>query len=296
MTEVVRKGGNSPVRIGASVVVARAQSWQIQDSRNPQREYQLGTVPAIGSNMDAWRYRGTLSVHPIDTQVERALIAEATATNPVTLANLMGMTALSITGPDESLGGALFESVRYTANAPSGVFTANWTFRGTSRGAGATISAPATTGQINFLPKNIMVQFGSLASNLLRVRSIEISAQARNEEAFQFTSGSPWYVDTKEPAVSITIGWWKTRDGTSPGTFAYDLRPAPNEDDPDSLEIQLVPEGGDWDDAGNVQFLLTNVVATGVQNSVSVNSMAEDENTYTADDPTTGGITVQVLS
>ena len=296
MAEVVYRGGNHPVRVGASIVPYLVQSWQINDTRNPQKEYMLGQEAAIGTSMDAWRYRGQMTVHPVDTQVERALIAEGTATSPVTLVDLLEATALALYGPNESLGGAVVESLRYTANAPSGIYMASYSFRGSSRGAGASITAASAPSQINFLPKNIMVQFGTLGSNLLRVRRMEIALNIRTEEAFEFSNEDPWYLDRKEPACTVTLGWFMSRDDTSPGTLAYDYRPAPDEDDPDDLEIQLVPNGGDWDDAGNIKITLANIVSTDIRNSVNVNALGEDESSYTADDSTTGGFQIEVIA
>lgn len=295
MAEIVRVGGNHPVRIGASNVLYRVQSFDINKERTLQQQYQLGTDAAVGTLAEPWRYSAGMEVNLIDTQVERALIGETTATNPVTLLDLFGATGVTVYTPDESLVGGVVESVRYSASTPNGKLSSTWRLRGTSEGAGAVIADPSTSGEVAFLPKSIMVRFDSLGSNLLRVRGMEINLQVRTDDWFQFGSESPWYEFRAEPATRFTLRWYKTRDDTTPGTFNYDLRPMPSESAPDDVEIQIGSYGAAWDASGNIQYLLPGVVAAGFPRSARVNQEAGDEISYSAFDAATGGFTAQVL-
>lgn len=295
MAEIVRRGGNHPIRIGASGVVYRAQSWDMRNARTPNKRYQLGTIPAIGTQFDPWTYRATLEVTPIDTQVERLLTAKSGANDTVTLTDFLNATGLQIYTPDESLVGAVIESLRYQSSVPNNVFTATYNLRGTSEGAKAVITDPTTSGLLSYMPKHIEVRFDSFPTKLLRIKSMDINLALRSAEWFEFSNANPWYVDRTEPATTFTLTWYKSRDATTPETFDYDTRPKPDEGSPDGVEIQLIPAGGAWDAAGNLQFILTNVVTSDVGRNVRVNAEANDEISYTADSATTGGFSVKLL-
>lgn len=299
MTEVVYTGGNYPVSVGG-VVIARVQSVNINRTRTLTDEYQMGTEESIGQSEGPWSYMVEIALNTKDTQLERALVGEATATNPVNLLDLISASGVSVVTPTRTVGTCIFQSVRYSASVPDTTFNASWQLKGLSISGGGSVSAPATTGVIAFKPRHIMVRFASLSSmgtNVLRVKTFNLTVQARNEDWYEFANSSPWFVDSLSPSVALTLGFYGSRDGASPGTNAYDIRPVPNSSSPDDVEIQLVPDGAAWDDAGNIKFEIPNIVVSDDGTSGSTQSSVDDSLTYSASDPgSTGGFQVTVLS
>ena len=299
MAEVVYTGGNYPVKVGG-VVINRVQSVNINRTRTLSDEYQMGTEESLGQSEGPWTHTVEIAVNPIDTQMERAIVAEATATNPVNLLDLMSATAVDVITPTRTSGDCIFQSVRYSASVPDTTFNATWQLKGLSTSAGASVAAPTTTGVVSFKPKHIMVRVASLASmgtTLLRIKSININVAVRNEDWFEFANEDAWYTDTMSPTVTLSLTFYGSRDSVSPGTLAYDKRPTPDASAPDDFEIQLAPDGAVWDAAGNIKFEIANVIVSDDGTSGSTESSVDDTLTYSASDPgSTGGFQVTVIA
>lgn len=299
MAEVVYTGGNYPVKVGG-IVIDRVQSVNINRTRTLSDEYQMGTEESLGQSEGPWSHSVEITVNPINTQLERALIAQVTTTAAVTLPDLMTATAVDVITPTRTSGDCVFQSVRYSASVPDTTFNATWQLKGLSLSAGASVAAPATTGVVSFKPKNIMVRVASLASmgtTLLRVKSMNINVAARNEDWFEFSNADAWYTDSMSPTVTFSLTFYGSRDSVSPGTTAYDKRPIPDASAPDDFEIQLAPSGAAWDASGNIQIQIANVIVSDDGTSGSTESPIDDTLTYSASDPGgTGGFSIAVLA
>lgn len=299
MAEVVYTGGNYPVKVGG-IVIDRVQSVNIARSRTLTDEYQMGTEESLGQSVGTWGHTVEITMNPINTQMERALIAETTATDPVTLTALAAAAAVDVITPTRTSEDCIFQSVRYSASVPDTTFSATWQLKGLNTTTGAAVAAPATTGVVSFKPKNIYVRVASLSSmgtTLLRVKSLNINVAVRNEDWFEFSNEDPWYVDSMAPTVTMSLTWHGSRDSVAPGTLAYDKRPVPEASAPDDFEIQLIPDGAAWDAAGNIKIEIANVIASDDGTGGSTDSSIDDTITYSASDPGgTGGFQISVIA
>lgn len=271
MAETLYKGSNTPVKI-ASTVIPRAQEFSIAADRTAEAEYELGNESPAGTSTSPWMYTARLSYHPISTLVERAAIGqEATAGYVVKLADLMGATGLTITSPINGVSGAIVSGVEYSVSVPNGKWLCNMDIKATGLTGATTVAAPAVAGVGAYRAKHIYVRCESLVANLLRVRSITVSARYSAEDDYQLSSADPFAIFATAPNVTAQIEWYLNTESVNPGTNATDLRPVLEDASGVDFEVQVVPAGSSWSSVGNIRMLLKNMttdkrnIATRVQ-------------------------------
>lgn len=299
MAETIYKASNSPVKI-ASTVIPRVQDFSITTDRQSEAEYELGNLGPAGTSVGSWTYNGRMSFHPISTLAERAWIGQtATATYVVKLADIMSATGVPITTPGAGLTGAMVTGLEYSVSVPNGKWACSMDFKATGISGTTTVAAPAVSGAGAYRAKHIFAQFETLASNLLRIKSLRLRAGYTAEDLYQLSSGDPFALDNTQPVVTADIEWYWLYENTNPGANATDLRPILEEASGTDLEIQVVPTGlgTDWDDAGNIRIFLQNLTTTSRGMSVGIGQQSTHSIGYTSGgDATTYGWSVEVLA
>ncbi len=299
MAETIYKASNSPVKI-ASTVIPRVQDFSITTDRQSEAEYELGNLGPAGTSVGSWTYNGRMSFHPISTLAERAWIGQtATATYVVKLADIMSATGVAITAPGAGLTGAMVTGLEYSVSVPSGKWACSMDFKATGISGTTTVTAPAVSGAGAYRAKHIFAQFETLASNLLRIKSLRLRAGYTAEDLYQLSSGDPFALDNTQPVVTADIEWYWLYESANPGANATDLRPILEEASGTDLEIQVVPTGlgTDWDDAGNIRIFLQNLTTTSRGMSVGIGQQSTHSIGYTSGgDATTYGWSVEVLA
>lgn len=299
MAETIYKASNSPVKI-ASTVIPRVQDFSITTDRQSEAEYELGNLGPAGTSVGSWTYNGRMSFHPISTLAERAWIGQTTtATYVVKLADIMSATGVAITTPGAGLTGAMVTGLEYSVSVPNGKWACSMDFKATGISGATTVTAPAVSGAGAYRAKHIFARFETLASNLLRIKSLRLRAGYTAEDLYQLSSGDPFALDNTQPVVTADIEWYWLYESTNPGANATDLRPILEEASGTDLEIQVVPTGlgTDWDDAGNIRIMLQNLTTTSRGMSVGIGQQSTHSIGYTSGgDATTYGWSVEVLA
>ncbi len=297
MTETIYSGATLPVKVAATVL-PRLQEYTITTDRTVEQIYEMGNQSAAGTSSDSWRYAGKLMYYPISTLVERAIIGQAgTATYLVTLEEFMNGTPLTVDHPVAGLGGAVVTGVEYSVSVPNGKWQCSMDLKATSLTGGTATSAPAVAGVGAYRAKHIYARFESLASTLLRVKSITVTARYNAEDEYQLSTADPFAIFNSQPNVSAQIEWYWSEDSAAPGTLAFDYRPILEDASGEDIEIQVVPTGSSWDSAGNIQMILANMTTDKRNYSGRAAQRATQQIGYmSGGDATTYGMSLQIMS
>lgn len=298
MAETIYKGSNSPVKI-ASTVIPRVQEFSIDTDRQTEAEYELGNLSPAGTSSGSWSYTARMSLNPIGTLPERAMIGQsATANYVVKLADLMTATPLAITTVGAGVTGAVLTGISYNVSVPNGKWSSTMDFKATGISGITTVTAPAVSGVGAYRAKHIFARFETLAADLLRIKSLTLNAGFSAEDLYQLSSGDPFATDNTQPNVTAEIEWYWVTESVNPGTNAVDLRPILEDASGTDLEIQVVPTGlgTDWDDVGNIRIMLNNLTTNRRGMSVATGSQGTHRLSYiSGGDATTYGWSVDVI-
>lgn len=298
MAETIYKGSNSAVKI-ASTVIPRVQEFSIDTDRQTEAEYELGNLSPSGTSSGSWSYTGRMAFNPISTLAERAIIGQSAAANYVVkLADLMTATPVAITTVGAGITGAVVTGVSYSVSVPNGKWSCNMDFKAAGISGITTVTAPAVAGVGAFRAKHIFARFESLASNLLRIKSLTLNAGFSAEDLYQLSSGDAFAIDNTQPNVTAEIEWYWVTESVNPGTNATDYRPILEDASGEDIEIQVVPTGigTDWDDVGNIRIMLNNMTTNRRALSVATGSQGTHRLSYiSGGDATTYGWSVDVI-
>jgi hypothetical protein len=210
----------------------------------------------------------------------------------------MTATPVAITTVGAGLTGAMVTGLEYSVSIPNGKWTCNMDFKGTGLSGVTTVTAPAVAGVGAYRAKHIFARFETLASDLLRIKSLRFSAGYTAEDLYQLSSADPFALDNTQPNVTVDVEWYWIYESTSPGTNATDLRPILEDASGTDLEIQVVPTGlgTDWDDAGNIRIMLQNLTTNRRGMSLAIGQQGTHRVSYiSGGDSTTYGWTIDLI-
>ncbi|MGB2747618.1 MAG: hypothetical protein WBC34_05410 [Thiofilum sp.] len=304
-TEVVLTGEQYPVRIGGSggFLARRVQSFSTDQNRTAEEDFEMGTIGMIGVGVGPWMYTGRMATNLIDTSIERAFIAEATATNDVTLKELMAAAGISVEGKDDGVGGCVIQSINYNVSVPNGKVTAEYSFKGTSKLAGVlALTSPVSGGISSYRSPKAFVALGTVPGShvfMQRVKSVAINLQFRAAEEFELSSSDPFSISQTGPQVTATIEYHNTVLSPADPADARGYRPVPEPSSGDDLIVQIIPSGliAGWGATGAIVLTVYNLVTESNRKSQALNQTGSRTIAYRSEgDATTGGFKIQVTA
>lgn len=304
-TEIVLTGELYPVRLGGSggALARRVQSFSVDKTRTTEEDFEMGTEGVIGVGVGPWMYTGRMSANLIDTAIERAFIAETTATNDVTLKEMMNAAGIDIEGKDDGIGGAVIQSVTYNVSVPNGKVTAEYSFKGTSLKAGVlALTSPAAGGVGSYRSPKAFVAIGTVpGSNIYmkRVKSVSINLQFRAAEDYELSATDPFFIDQTTPSITVTLEYHNTVLSPADPTDPKGYRPEPEPSSGDDLTVWIIPSGLIADRAATGALVLTvyNLATESNRKNQQINQTGSRTIAYRSEgDATTGGFKIQLLA
>lgn len=295
MAETLFKSGNHPVAIGSTTVI-RAQNFRVGTRKTLEEVYQLGNEGAIGLDDGVSTHDGSLTWFPINTLVENAIVGVSSTTDQVSLADIIAADAVDISGPANTRGltSAKTTSLEYSVQQ-QGRFQAVANFRGTAYdNDGAVVTPDTPSGLAAYKAQHAMVRFAGYAYSLLRIRSLRLRINLATDEAYELFNADPFDTDILNPQLSLELEFYSNYEPA--GDQAHSLRPQPTISSPLDVTIQF-GSTKTWDAAGNLQFILKNMVLEQQDHSVQVRQRAFQRMSYrSAQDNTLNGFAVKVIS
>lgn len=304
-TEVVLTGEQYPVRIGGAggFLARRVQSFSTDHNRSTEEDFEMGTIGTIGIGVGPWMYTGRMSTNLIDTAIERAFIAEATATNDVTLKDMMAASGISIEGKDDGIGGCVLQSITYTVSVPNGKVTAEYSFKGTSKLSGVlSLTTPVAGGVSAYRSPKVFVGIGTVpGSNIYmkRVKTVTINVQFRAAEEFELSASDPFSISQTGPQVTTTVEYHNTVLSPADPTDPRGYRPLPEPSSGDDMTVWIIPNGliGSNSSTGTLVLTVYNLVTESNRKSQALNQTGSRTIAYRSEgDATTGGFKIQLLA
>ena len=257
----------------------------------------------LGVSASPWTYTGRISANLIDTSIERAFIVEATATNDVTLKELMAAAGIDIEGKDDGVSGAIIQSINYTVSVPNGKITAEYAFKATGVKAGVlTLNAPVAGGIGSYRSPKVFVALGTVPGShvyMQRLKTVTINVQFKANDNYEISYTDPFYIEKTSPQVTATIEYHNTVLSPADPADARGYRPMPEPSSGDRLYVRIVPSGliADWAAAGTINLTVFNLAAESNRKSQQVGQTGTRTIAYRSEgDATTGGFSIKVLT
>jgi hypothetical protein len=295
MAETLFKGGNHAISIGG-VTWVRAQDFRVSSRRELEEVYQLGNEEAVGVDEGTATHTGAVTWFPINVQTENALVGVASTTAAVSMANMQDMTAIALQGASNTKGitGARLASLEYSVQA-QGRWQATMNLRGTAFDAdGASVTPDTPSGAAAYRSKHVMVQFETTGVTLTRIRSATIRLNLTVDEAYELTNADPFDVELMAPQIMFTCEWYSNYESGTAGAHSH--RPLPTADADQDIEVQISPTQT-WDAAGNIVYVLKNMVWASQDHNVRVRQRGFYRAEYRSEqDATYRGFTCNVVT
>lgn len=304
-TEVVLTGEQYPIRIGGSggALVRRVQSFSTDQNRSTEEDFEMGTIGTIGIGVGPWMYTGRMSTNLIDTSVERAFVGEATATNDVTLKEMMSATGISLEGKDDGIGGCVIQSITYTVSVPNGKVTAEYSFKGTSALAGVlSLTSPVAGGVSAYRSPKAFVGLGTVPGThiyMQRLKTVTINVQFRAAEEFEISYVDPFFISQTTPQVTATIEYHNTVLSPADAADPRGYRPIPEPNSGDDMTVWIIPSGliADRAATGTLVLSVLNLATESNRKTQAINQTGSRTIAYRSEgDATTGGFKIQLLA
>lgn len=305
MAEIVLTGEQYPIRIGGSggALVRRAQSFSVDRNRTTEEDFEMGTIGTIGVGVGPWMYTGQMSTNLIDTSVERAFVGEATATNDVTLKEMMSAAGISLEGKDDGVGGCVIQSITYSVSVPNGKVTAEYSFKGTSTLPGVlTLTSPVAGGVSAYRSPKAFVALGTVPGShiyMQRLKTVTINVQFRAAEEFEISYVDPFFISQTTPQVTATIEYHNTVLSPADPANPIGYRPMPEPSSGDDLTVWIIPSGliADRAATGTLVLSVLNLATESNRKTQAINQTGSRTIAYRSEgDATTGGFKIQLLA